>query len=286
MSLSWARDGADWPNRELSRFVATRGNRWHVQRAGSGRRVLLIHGAGASTHTWRDVLPRLVPDFDVLAMDLPGQGFTTGLAPRFTLPGMAEDLGALLREEAFAPDLMVGHSAGGAIGVRMCIDGRAAPERILALNGAFAPFGGVAGLLFPPLAKLLSLNPLVGSAFARTARAPGAVSGLIEGTGSRIEPEGVALYRRLVTDPGHVTATLGMMARWDLKPLIADLPRLRTPVTLAVGTKDRAVPPEGTRALVGRFPDARIVEFQGLGHLMHEEEPERFAEVIGEAALA
>ena len=57
-------------------------------------------------------------------------------------------------------------------------------------------------------------------------------------------------------------------------------------MTLAVGTKDRAVPPEGTRALVGRFPDARIVEFQGLGHLMHEEEPERFAEVIGEAALA
>lgn len=280
MALEWSRDGADWPNRELSRLTNVGGQLWHLQRGGSGRRVLLLHGAGASTHSWRDLIPRLVPACEVLAPDLPGQGFSRGRARRFTLSGMAQDLGALLDAEDFAPDLAVGHSAGAAIALRMALDGGMAPRRVVCLNGALTPFRGVAGVLFPPLARVLALNPLTGPAFARAARAPGAVRGLIEGTGSRIDARGLALYRRLVTDPGHVRATLGMMARWDLAPLIADLPRLEAAVTLALGLRDRAVPPEGARTLARRLPRATVVEFADLGHLMHEEAPDRIASLI------
>ncbi len=280
VALDWSRDGADWPNRRLSRFVEAGHVRWHVQRGGSGPRVLLLHGAGASTHSWRDVIPLLAGDCEVLAFDLPGQGFSAGDPRRFTLPGMAEDLGALLAAEDFAPALAVGHSAGAAIALCAALDAGMAPRGVLGLNGALAPFRGAAGVLFPPLARALALNPLTGSVFARTARAPGVVRGLIEGTGSRIDAPGLELYRRLVTDPGHVRATLGMMARWDLAPLIAALPRLGVPVTLAVGLGDRAVPPEGARALAARLEGVRLVEVPGLGHLMHEEAPERFAALI------
>ena len=54
---------------------------------------------------------------------------------------------------------------------------------------------------------------VVGRFFARTAGAPGAVRGLIAGTGSAIDPEGLRLYERLITDRSHVSATLAMMAR-------------------------------------------------------------------------
>jgi magnesium chelatase accessory protein len=284
MPLDWARDGTDWPNRALSRFVATRGVRWHLQRGGSGPKVLLLHGAGASTHSWRGLIPMLAPGFEVLAPDLPGQGFSSGAAPRFTLPGMAADVAALLAAEDFAPDLLVGHSAGAAVALRLALDGGARPGAILALNGALAPFRGVAGVLFPPLAKVLALNPLTGTVFAGAAGAPGAVRGLIAGTGSAIDPEGLALYERLITAPSHVSATLAMMARWDLGPLIADVPRLAAPLTLAVGLRDRAVPPAGARALARRLPAARIVEFPDLGHLMHEEAPDRVAALVRETA--
>jgi magnesium chelatase accessory protein len=280
MPLDWARDGAHWPNRALSRFPVTRGVRWHVQRGGSGPRLLLLHGAGAATHSWRGLIPLLLPVFEVLAPDLPGQGFSSGAAPRFTLPGMASDIAALLRTEDFAPDLVVGHSAGAAIALRLVLDGGAAPARVLALNGALTPFRGIAGVLFPPLAKLLSLNPLSGAFFARTAATPGTVRGLIAGTGSTIDAEGMRLYSRLITTRAHVSATLAMMARWDLEPLIADLPRLAVPVTLALGLRDRAVPPEGTRAIADRFRDVRIVEYPDLGHLMHEEAPGRITRLI------
>jgi magnesium chelatase accessory protein len=286
MPLDWAREGLDWPNRELSRFVATRGIRWHVQRGGTGPGILLIHGAGAATHSWAGLIPLLLGDFEVLAMDLPGQGFSSGAAPRFTLPGMARDVADLVAGEGFAPRLVVGHSAGAAIALRMALDGRVRPSAIVALNGALTPFRGMAGMLFPPLAKVLALNPLTGAVFARTAGAPGAVRGLIEGTGSRIGPEGLALYERLIRTPGHVSATLAMMARWDLAPLMADLPRLDLPVVLAVGLRDRAVTPDTAREVARRLPLATIRRYPALGHLMHEEAPEPVAALLREVATA
>jgi magnesium chelatase accessory protein len=284
MPLDWSREGGHWPNRELSRFVATRGHRWHVQRGGTGPRVLLLHGAGASTHTWRDVIPRLLPECEILALDLPGQGFSSGAAPRFTLPAMAEDISTLQVVEGFGAEVIVGHSAGAAIGLRMVLDGQAAPAAVVSLNGALTPFRGVAGLLFPPLAKMLALNPLSGTVFARTAGAPGAVRGLIEGTGSRIGAEGVALYERLIRTPSHVSATLAMMARWDLASLLRELGRVAVPVVMAVGLRDLAVPPATAREVVRRLPRGELRVFPELGHLMHEEDPGAVAALIAEVA--
>jgi magnesium chelatase accessory protein len=283
--LDWSRDGADWPNRGLSRFVRTRAARWHVQRGGSGRGILLLHGAGGATHSWAGLIPCLLPDHEILAPDLPGQGFSTGAAPRFSLPHMAEDVGTLLEAVDFRPALIVGHSAGAALAARMALDGRAATAAILSLNGAFTPFLGMAGIVFPTLARMLALNPFAGALLARSA-APGLVENLIEGTGSRIDDRGRALYIRLIGTPSHVSATLAMMARWDLGSLVRDLPRLDLPVTLAVGLRDRAVPPETAEEVARLLPRAEIRAFPALGHLMHEEDPQGVAALVRQAIAA
>jgi len=74
--LIWERDGRDWPNRSASRFVSAAGLRWHVQQFGTGPVALLVHGTGASTHSWRGLAPILAESFSVVAPDLPGHGFT------------------------------------------------------------------------------------------------------------------------------------------------------------------------------------------------------------------
>ena len=123
--LVWSRDGADWPNRDSSSFVEAAGIRWHVQRMGEGPPLLLIHGTGAATHSWRGLLPLLAQHFSVIAPDLPGHGFTQSPpAHRLSLPGMAADIGALLRKLEVRPEIAVGHSAGAAILARMCLAGR------------------------------------------------------------------------------------------------------------------------------------------------------------------
>lgn len=279
--LVWDRDGAEWPNRDSSGFVEAAGLRWHVQRMGKGPLLLLIHGTGAATHSWRGLLPLLAQHFSVIAPDLPGHGFTQSPPPdRLSLPGMATDIGALLRKLEARPEIAVGHSAGAAIAARMCLAGRMTPRLIVALNGAFMPFGGVANHLFSPLAKLMVLSPLVPRLFAWQASHAGAVERLIGNTGSTIDPAGIALYRKLVRNPAHVAAALRMMANWKLEPLLHDLPRLTTALVMVAAANDRSISPEVAQQVREILPNATIERLAGLGHLAHEEQPQLIAYLI------
>lgn len=279
--LVWSQDGGDWPNREASGFVEAAGLRWHVQRMGQGPPLLLLHGTGAATHSWRGLLPLLARHFTVTAPDLPGHGFTQSPPPhRLSLPGMASDIGQLLRVLGVRPEIVVGHSAAAAILARMCLDGRIAPRLLVSLNGAFMPFGGVAHRILSPLTRLLVTNPVAPRLFAWQASNAGTVERLLQNTGSRIDPQGAALYRKLVRNPAHVAAALQMMANWRLEPLLHDLPRLATPLLLVSADNDRSISPAVARQVRDILPDAMIERLPGLGHLAHEEQPQLIADLI------
>ena len=283
----WEQDGKDWPNRASSRFVEAGGLRWHVQVMGAGPVLLLIHGTGAATHSWRDLLPLLASRFTLVAPDLPGHGFTATPPDRgLSLPGMAAGLAALLSRLDMVPALAAGHSAGAAILARMCLDGTIAPQRLIALNGAMLPLQGAPAHLFAPLAKLIAAVPAVPRLFAWRAGDPATVRGLIQATGSVISADGMAQYRTLARRPGHVAGALGMMANWDLRPIERDLPRLATPLTLVVGERDRTIPPaEGVR-VAALAPGVELVRLPRLGHLAHEEQPALVAGLIIERGPA
>lgn len=278
---SWELEGRDWPNRAQSRFVRAAGLSWHVQISGEGPVVALIHGTGAGTHTWRDLLPLLAQKFKVVAMDLPGHAFTEKpQRSRLTLPGMAEAVSALLTELGVTPRHMVGHSAGAAIALRMALDGAVAPEKIISLNGAFRPFNGLAAVLFPVMARLLALNPLAAPFLAWRASAPSAVSRLIAGTGSILDAVGTHYYTRLLRTERHVSATLAMMAYWDLSSLSRDLRKLASRLVLVATANDRAVPPREAALTARLVEDARVIKLDWGGHLAHEENPTFFSELL------
>lgn len=280
----WAQDGRDWPNREASRFVAAAGLRWHVQVAGQGPDLLLLHGTAAATHSWRDLLPLLAPEFRVIAPDLPGHGFTAAAPPaRLSLPGMAGAVAALLETLGARPVLVAGHSAGAAIALRLALDRCREARAVVAFNGALLPLGERHAAFFTRAAKLLAGLPFVPGLMAWRASNRAVAERLLADTGSRIDARGVDLYARLFRHAGHLAAALGMMANWDLVPLLRDLPRLQARLTLVVGANDRAVPPAQAERIRQRLPAARLVTLPGLGHLAHEERPEEAARLIREA---
>jgi magnesium chelatase accessory protein len=285
--LDWQRDGADWPNRHASGFVDAGGISWHVQQMGTGPVALLLHGTGSATHSWRDLAPMLAHHFNVVAPDLPGHGFSGMPAARgMSLPGMAAGVTALLRALGIAPSIVVGHSAGAAILARMCLDGAIAPRSLVSLNGALLALRGAPGHLFSPIARMLASSSLVPRLFSWRAQDPEAVRRLIRSTGSHLRPDAVAQYERLVRSPGHVQAALAMMANWDLHALERDLPRLPTPLLLVWAANDRTLPRAQPAALQRRLPQARSVELPGLGHIAHEEQPDRVTQVIVQEARA
>lgn len=282
--LVWERDGLDWPLRETSRFVQAGGLRWHVQQLGQGPVLLLLHGTGASTHSWRDFAPLMARHFMVVAPDLPGHAFTdTPPAAQMSLPGMSAALGALIAALGLDVALCVGHSAGAAIAARMTLDGTITPDVLVSINGAFLPLDGLPGLLFPPVARLMAATPMASRLFAWRASDRAAVERLIDGTGSVLDVRGIELYARLVRDARHAAGALAMMAQWDLRPLLRDLPSLRTPLVLLAGANDRAVPPEQAHRVHALLPRALASEpilLPNVGHLAHEEQPAELARTV------
>ena len=253
-----------------------------MQQAGSqGPRILLLHGTGASSHTWRDSLLPLAAHAQVLALDLPGHGFSSlALGEGISLPGMAQGIGELLKALNWTVDVFIGHSAGAAIAAQMVVAQGLQPSLLMGINPAWLPLPGLAGLLFPPAAKLLALTPFVPQWFAKQASSQGMIDKLLEGTGSVLDAQGQALYARLVASPSHAEGALKMMAAWDLSTGTDRLRQLRCPVRILAGDNDRTVPPAQAQQAMALLPQASLVQWAGLGHLLHEEQPQRFVEDV------
>ncbi len=277
---SWAIEKQNWPHSEHSQFVNAGALTFHVQTMGTGKDMLLLHGTGASTHSFRHLAPLLAQNYRVIMPDLPGHGFTDRPPNAdLSLPAVADSLSALLRELDANPTVAIGHSAGAAILVQMSLSEMIEVEAIFSINGAILPFRGAPNFLFPALAKLLFLNPLTPRLFAaRQTRQ--SVKKLLTGTGSSIEDDGIDLYLQLIRNPSHVAGALGMMANWKLEPLVDQIKNLRTPLYLIAAERDKAVRPEDAQKLCYLCPKAKYLGLDNLGHLAHEEAPEQLAELF------
>lgn len=270
----------DWPHGSASRHIACGGHLWHVQQMGAGPLVLLIHGAGGATHSFRHLMPLLAADYRLIALDLPGQGFSRMADPaRCGLEPMAQDIAALLAQEGWAPVAIIGHSAGAALALQLAL--RLPLRAVIGINAALGGFEGVAGWLFPVLARLLARLPLVPQLFSKLAGTPRQVHQLLASTGSRIEPAGEAQYLALLRNPGHVAATLAMMAQWNLDGLLRRLPQMAQPCLLITAARDQAVPPAVSARAAARMPAARLLALPTGGHLVQEEA----AETVGAPIL-
>ena len=280
-ALAWEREGKLWPHREASQFVTAGGLDWHVQRMGSGPELLLLHGTGASCHSWQGMMPLLAEHFSLIVPDLPGHAFTVGrLRGGPSLANMTRAIGALLAELGATPAAIAGHSAGVAI----ALDHARQTDPALPVIGfapAITPFPGLAAKLFPAMAKLLFVNPLVPRIFAASTRFPGEAKRFVfRSTGSHTGAVELACYEALLGNARHCEGALDMMANWNLEAFAESLPDIANPLLLVHGRKDKAVPVGSVEGAAARMPDARLELVPDLGHLLHEEAPEMAAERV------
>jgi magnesium chelatase accessory protein len=274
-ALDWNREGLIWPHRTASAFVPVGRARWHVQRMGAGSPLLLLHGTGASVHSWRGLMPLLAERHDVIALDLPRHAFTTGHdAYAMSLPAMARAVTGLLAALKVQPTAIIGHSAGAAIALQLALDhGFAGP--IIGLSPALRPFPGPFAQIFPAIAKTLFVNPLVPRIFTGSIDLVGGPERFLwRSTRSRIDSTGMACYAKLLRHPGHAGGALAMMANWDLPALRERMGDIANPVLLLHGSQDPAIPPDWARDAQGWLANARLDLRAGLGHLAHEEDPD------------
>jgi pimeloyl-ACP methyl ester carboxylesterase len=222
--------------------------------AGTGRPVVLIHGAGGRAEVWARQLEALGDVAELRALDLPGHGRTVGAG----CPSVDDYAGWVLGVlDALALDrtVLVGHSMGGAIAQTLAL---LRPRRVagLVLVGT-----GARLRVLPQVLQLFRDRPpsgvsLVGSLAYSPHTLPGAVVEAEDG---------------LKATPSAVT--LGDFLACDRFDAMARVAALRVPTLVVVGRDDRLTPPKYAAFLAATIPGAQLVEVEAAGHFPQLEQP-------------
>ena len=270
-----------WPNRSNSEFIKSDNYNWHIQKFGStGQKLLLIHGTGASSHSWYPLIENLNLEFEILCLDLPGHGFTRALArQKKQLVIIVDQISLLLRNIDFYPNIIMGHSAGAAVAYELAKKIETKPNTI-AINAAFGQFSGLAGVAFPYFAKIASSTTIPARFLSLLASKEEIVRKLLASTGSIIPELQIKCYQYLFSNTEHVDGTLQLMADWDLGYFLDRLPEETAPIHFLVGDKDTTVPPHISKSWDQSMPNSSLTQFNGLGHLLHEESPSTVSSIL------
>jgi pimeloyl-ACP methyl ester carboxylesterase len=269
--------------------------------------VVLLHGFGASLHTWEPWAQLLSADRRVIRFDLPGFGLT-GPDPTgdYTDARSVEVLAALMDELGLPRASVVGSSMGGRIAWSFAA---AEPERVdklvLMAPDGFAGHGREYGAA-PKVPAMLRLLPYVLPApLLRASLAPA------YGDPAVLTEEVFARYRDMLLAPGvrqAIVARTGQNVLAEPEPLLR---RIRAPTLLVWGEKDAMIPFRNAADYTGALPDrsaargrapswrgnaasshrptvtpqtyfrsSSVVSFPELGHVPHEEAPARSLEPV------
>ena len=250
--------------------------RWWGDKSGGEANILLVHGLGGSTFSWRYTAPALETDgYRVIAVDLPG----FGLSERkegfdHSADARAKLLWSLL--DLLAPGEkwhLVGHSMGGATVAAMTLQ---KPEQVISITLA----AGALAVFEPSMLNTLVKYPPFGRWFRVFAPR-------ILLTEDRVEQLLLSAYGRQPTlkeiegyylplTIKNTDAVLVDLIYTAPMPLLDRVRTLKTPVLCIWGEDDAWVPLEHGHKLAGLLKDARLVILPAEGHCPMETSPEIF----------
>ena len=250
--------------------------------AGSGPALVLIHGLLGYSFNWRHVIPMLARNRRVIALDMPGAGFSD--CPR----GLDAHLSAAARRVLQFLDKLgihsfdlIGSSYGGSTALMLAalevprvkslvLVSPANPWSAIGRKRLFALSLPGAGLVFPGVARRLRFlnNYFIRRMFGDPARATA---------------ETVRGYSLPLARPGVFEHAVRIAQNWrsDMRELRHEMSKAADVPTLVLwGSKDRLVDIASAKAIGQNFSDSRTVVIEGAGHLPYEEVPEQFCEPV------
>ncbi len=270
------------------RYVTVHGYRRAYVKAGSGPAILLIHGIGDSSDTWRPVLDRLAERHTVIAPDLLGHGRSEKPRADYTVGGFANGMRDLLRVLAVDRATVVGHSLGGGVAAQFAYQYPERCERLVLVGS-----GGV-GRSVSPLLRLAAvpgietLMPLLGLPPARVASRLGAL--LLRRLDTRLgrdAEEVLAVFDALPDTEARraILRTLRSGVDWRGQ-VITMLDRAYlaegVPTMIVWGRHDAIIPVGHGRLAHVAIAGSELEIFDDAGHFPHHADPTRFAELVAD----
>lgn len=263
------------------RVVDVDGQRVYVEQDGRGEVIVLLHGFGASSYSWREVVPELARHYRVVAPDLSGFGWTERPEDfhRYTREGQIDMVLGLMDHLGIESAHFVGHSYGGAL--TMALAGEH-PERVRSMvlvNSAAIDypterrrwFAGTAPLSYAYVRGLALRPSFIRRLFLRAYYDDSLVTDeLVRSYLDRLRVEGAVHGYRGLTRPLHGEERSREIRYEDL-----DVPAL-----VVWGAEDQLATLEMGRSHADLLPNHRFVAIEGAGHAPMEERPEDFLRAV------
>ena len=261
-------------------MLALDGRTVHVEQRGAGEPVVLLHGFGESTYSFRYVLPALAERYRVIAVDLNGFGYTD--RPRdpahYTLDGQQRLVLGVLDHLGVESAHFVGHSYGG--GLTLWIAAHH-PERVrsMVLVDTTLPLYSTT-----QRKRLANLRPFTFVYLRTVVLRERYVRQSLEAAyedDSLATPDVVRAFLDRLRIAGIDDAYYGLLAKLGDPPALVDLAAIDTPALVVWGREDRRTSLRNGERIAAALPRARLIGIPGCGHVPMEEKPrELLAEVL------
>jgi len=244
----------------------------HIEVSGCGEPLVLIHGWGMHGGMWGDAVARLARDFRVIAVDLPGHGFSQDGGAEGSLDSIVDELSAQFRE----PLNLCGWSLGGQVALRWA---QRHPQQVrrLVLVTSTPCFVRQPGWDCAMAAETLAeFSGALEQNYALTLRRFLA----LQARGSENERELLASLRNALFSRGEpklaaLQSGLSILRDCDLREA---LPQIAQPALVIAGERDTLTPADASRHLAERMPNARLALVEGAAHAPFLSHPDEFVE--------
>ena len=224
--------------------------------------LVLIHGYGASLESWSAVQDALAPDFDVIAFDLKGFGWSTRPDGDYSPVAEATLVWRALAKLGITRTVLVGHSWGTSVVLAMALAQPARVER-LALVSAYVYDEQVPS--FFRWAHVSGIGEMLFAMFydQRTEeRVPLAYHDARFATQKRVDAVIAETAR-----PGAIAAALAAARGQDFHKLSPRYGEFKKPVLVLWGQEDQVTPLRFGQRLVRQLDDATLVVLPLCGHM-------------------
>ena len=264
-----------------SDFVDVKGQVVHLRDEGPREDplpVVLLHGTSASLHTWEGWVKAIRPRRRVITLDLPAFGLTGPFTGQYAGQPYGGDEYArfvldvldALKVQRF---VVGGNSLGGEVAWRIATLARERVERLVLVDAIGPPFEPESIPMGWRIARVPVLNKLMEEILPRPVVAQGIVS--VYGHPERVSAELVDRYFELTLREGNRRALMERLRDWRPGEGAERIASIRTPTLIIWGRRDRLIPLSVGEHFGRTIPGSRLVIFDDLGHVPHEEDPAR-----------
>ena len=260
--------------------------RLYYQEQGSGRPLLLIHGFGASTFTWRHVAPGLARDHKVITVDLKGFGQSDKpFDSRYSVYDQAELLIQLIEDKDLRDLTLVGHSFGGGIALLLALeaDGRLKGRisRLVLLDSIAYPqnIPVFFRMLDVPVVSQFGIRMVPPSVQTRVALK---IAYFDDSKITSAEVEAYAAPLKTAAGKHAIIHSARQIVPEDIAVLSERYKTMTLPTLILWCDHDRIVPLEVGIKLRRTLPNSTLRLVEECGHMPQEEQPDRTLELLKE----